>query len=173
MINIKDTVEYKLISNHYGDRVAQRSQVRLMNHIDEGLEVLDCFSASEAARRAFCMHPLLQADEDLKENWYMARMVEPHVLLLTMEYRNIANAYLSDKMDAPYHIPIKLSPLYEVNEMLRADKVQNRKDFITYHKGTHPRSAQLDLYFKQWLEALDISEETYNNLCEDIDASKL
>jgi hypothetical protein len=169
---IQDTVEYKLISNHYGAQVAKRSQVPLINHINEGLIILDAISATERSKRAFCLHPLFQADADLKENWYMARYVEPHVLLLTMEYRNIANAYLSDKMDAPYEIPIRLSPLYEVNEMLRADKVQNRKDFITYHKATHPRSAQLDLYFKQWLDALDISEETYNNLCEDIDASK-
>lgn len=170
---IKDTVEYKLIARHYGDGVARRSQVPLMNHIDEGLIVLDRISATDAAKRAFCLHPLLQADEDLKENAYMCSFVEPHVLLLTMEYRNIANAFLSDKMDAPYDIPIKLSPLFEVNEMLVADKVQNRKDFVTYHKATHDRSGQLDLYFKLWLKALDISEETYNNLCKGIDKSKV
>lgn len=166
---IKDTTEYKLIARHYGNRVARRSQVPLMNHIDEGLIVLDRISATDAAKRAFCLHPLLQADEDLKENWYMCSFVESHILLLTMEYRNIANAFLSDKMDAPYDIPIKLSPLFEVNEMLIADKVQNRKDFVTYHKATHDRSGQLDLYFKLWLEALDINEETYNNLCKAID----
>lgn len=170
---IKSTTEYKLIAKHYGDRVAKRSQVPLINHIDEGLVVLDRISATDNSKKAFCLHPLFQADADLKENWYLAQYVEPHVLLLTMEYRNIANAYLSDKMDAPYDIPIKLSPLFEVNEMLIADKVQNRKDFITYHKATHDRSGQLDLYFKLWLEALDISEATYESMCKGIDESKL
>jgi hypothetical protein len=50
--------------------------------------------------------------------------------------------------------------------------VQNRKDFITYHKATHPRTEQLDMYFKNWLTALDINEATYVSLCAVIDRSK-
>jgi hypothetical protein len=169
---IKDTTEYKLISRHYGARVAKRSQVPLINHINEGLVVLDRISATDDSKKAFCLHPLFQADEDLKENWYMASFIEPHVLLLTMEYRNIANAFLSDKMDDTIIGDIKLSPLFEVNEMLIADKVQNRKDFITYHKATHPRTEQLDMYFKNWLTALDINEATYESMCRAIDRSK-
>jgi hypothetical protein len=170
---IKDAIEYKLISAHYGERVAKRSSVPLMNHINEGLVVLDCINATDYAKRAFCLHPLLQADEDLKAKFYIvANACDPNVIMLAMEYRNIANAFLSDKMDAPYEIPVKLSPLWEVNDMLVADKVQNRKDFITYHKGTHERSGQLDLYFIKWLEALDISESVYEHLCTKIDESK-
>ena len=183
---MNDTVEYKLISKHYGDRVTRRSQVLLMNHIDEGLVVLDRIGSTDDAKRAFCLHPLFQADEDLKENWHMASLVAPHVLLLTMEYRNIANAFLSDKMDDfglqevidAYGIDglsndlVKLSPLSEVNDMLKADKVQNRKDFITYHKDTHDRSCELDDYFKIWLKALDITKETYDSLCLAIDEDK-
>lgn len=171
---IKDTIEYKLISAHYGDQVARRSQVPLMNHINEGIVVLDRIAATDQAKRAFCLHPLLQADVDLKANYPMvASTCDAWVMMLAMEYRNIANAFLSDKMDAPYDIPIKLSPLFEVNEMLVADKVQNRKDFITHHKSTHDRSAQLDLYFRKWMAALDISEETYEKLCLAIDSAKL
>lgn len=184
-MEIKDTTEYKLISRFYGDKVAKRSQVPLINHINEGLVVLNRISATEDSMRAFCLHPLFQADDDLKENWYMASFVEPHVLLLTMEYRNIANAFLSDKMDdidispslselgyAEVATQVRLSPLFEVNEMLIADKVQNRKDFITYHKGTHARSKELDDYFSIWLKALDIPEATYESLCKAIEASK-
>ena len=169
---IKDTTEYKLIARHYGNRVARRSQVPLMNHIDEGLIVLDRISAPDAAKRAFCLHPLLQADEDLKENWYMCSFVESHILLLTMEYRNIANAFLSDKIPFYRDSDIRLSPLYEVNDMLIADKVQNYKDFVTYHSATHARSAELDIYFRKWLYTLDISNKVYQNLCQDIDKSK-
>jgi hypothetical protein len=138
-----------------------------MNHIDEGLVVLKAIGAGEATKRAFCMHPLFQADEDLQENYYMASFVEPHVLLLAMEYRNTANAYLSDKIDTDQ--PLKLSPILEVNEMLVADKVQNHKDFITYHIGTHPRSDALYRYFEKWLKALDINCETFASLCKRID----
>ena len=46
--------------------------------------------------------------------------------------------------------------------MLIADKIQNRKDFQLYHLGTHTRSEQLDQYFKNWLEKLEVSEDFYN-----------
>jgi hypothetical protein len=170
---IKDTVEYKLISRHYGDKVAKRSQVPLMNHINEGLIVLDRISATDQAKRAFCLHPLLQADTDLKENCYLVSFVEPHVILLTMEYRSVANEFLSDKIPAHKEDTIRLSPLFEVNEMLVADKVQNYKDFITYHRDTHTRSKELSEYFLMWLAALDIPAETYNSLCKAIDESKV
>ena len=168
---IKNSLEYKFISRHYGDRVAKRSQVPLINHIDEGLVVLKAIGAVETTKKAFCLHPLFQSDEDLQENYYLASFVEPHVLLLTMEYRNIANAYLSDKIDTDQ--PLKLSPLLEVNEMLIADKVQNYKDFLTYHYGTHARSSELDRYFNKWLDSLSVNHWQYTELCEKIEESKI
>ena len=165
-----NTIEYKLIAKHYGGRVAKRSQVPLINHINEGLIVLNAIGATETTKRAFCMHPLFQADEDLQENFYMASFVEPQVLLLTMEYRSTANAYLSDKIDTDQ--VLKLSPLLEVNEMLIADKVQNMKDFMTYHHGTHTRSNELARYFDKWLTALNIKPYTYRELCRVINSSK-
>jgi hypothetical protein len=170
-MSIKNSVEYKLIAKHYGDRVAKRSQVPLINHINEGLIILKEIGAVETTKKAFCLHPLFQADEDLQENYYMASFVEPHVLLLTMEYRNIANAYLSDKIDTDWQL--KLSPILEVNEMLIADKVQNMKDFMTYHHGTHARSHELIRYFDKWLTALKIGPMEYRSLCRKIDESKV
>ena len=45
--------------------------------------------------------------------------------------------------------------------MLIADKIQNKKDFELYHKGSHPRSMELDHYFNNWLKRLNISEAFY------------
>lgn len=169
---MKETIECKLISEHYSDRVAKRSQVPLINHINEGLAVLDRIGATEYAKQAFCIHPLLQADNDLRDNFNaVAFAVSPAVVMLAMEYRSVANEYLSMKVGTGHKI--RLSPLYEVNDMLVADKVQNYKDFITYHSATHPRSAELDIYFNEWLEALRVPLDSFQRLCNVIDESKL
>lgn len=168
---IKESREYKMILLFYGDRVAKRSQVPLMNHINEGLIVLDRISSSDAAKRAFCVHPMLQADEDLKANKHL--YLEPEVMMLAMEYRSVANEFLSDKIPTYQDRDIRLSPLYDVNDMLVADKVQNYKDFITYHRGTHARSDELDTYFRKWLYTLDITENAYKSLCRAIDESRV
>jgi hypothetical protein len=172
MIDIKKTVEYRLISRHYGDRVAQRSQVPLINHINEGLIVLDNIDATDAAKKAFCIHPMLQHDDDLAENYYICSFVEPQVLLLAMEYRSVANEFLSDKMDLETVPAIRLSPLQEVSQMLVADKVQNYKDFTKYHYGTHPRSEKLNEYFHKWFEVLEVNLTMYKRLYKLIDLSK-
>ena len=80
---------------------------------------------------------------------------------MAIEYRNIANAYLSFK---PSEYDFQLSPLEDVNTMLIADKIQNSKDFEIYHKGTHPRSERLEEYFGQWLKKLGVSEEKYREV---------
>jgi hypothetical protein len=173
-----DSIAYELIQKHYGNQRAKRSGVFLMNHIDEGLYVLEEIGASDAAKRAYCLHPIVQADQDLAANLDMVvewqEHSDPRELVLAMEYRNIANNWLSDKVWiedglAPcvtYDHPPKLSPLKEVNDMLIADKVQNYKDFIIYHKGTHRRSDELNTYFQTWIKALGVDNFQYwfNNL---------
>lgn len=146
--------EMDMISAYYADKRASRSKVPLINHIDEGLAVLNFINASTSSRAAFCLHPMAQADADLTANQkVLYERVSGDVLMLVMEYRSVANAYLSHRSIS--HInEIKLSPLKEVNDMLIADKVQNYKDFIRYHHGTHPRSDALHVYFRNWLERL-------------------
>lgn len=166
------TAEYQLIKNHYGFRRAERSKMPLINHINEGLKILDRLDASEEAKRAFCLHPLVQGDRDLKDNYYKLSNdtnISSAILILSMEYRSVANEFLSAKMDTwSGHTDIRLSPLKCVNDMLIADKVQNRKDFELYHKGTHARSMELTNYFRLWLLQLEINEEKYQNLIRDL-----
>ena len=170
MEQMTHTVEYQLIHRFYGDRVARRSQVPLINHIDEGLVVLSAIGATDAAKRAFCIHPMFQADEDLQEHYYLASSIDSHVLMLAMEYRSVANEFLSDKINTEQKI--RLSPLKEVNQMLVADKVQNYKDFLTYHHCTHERSDELPEYFDRWLKRLEIDGATFLDLCKAIDQRK-
>jgi hypothetical protein len=150
------TPEYRAIADHSGARVAQRSQLPYMNHVDEGLAVLRALGASDAAKRAYCLHPLLQADDDL-----VAALASLDTLgcaasswVLASEYRRIANLTPSTKvLLSAAEIP--LGAVKEVHDMLRADKVQNQKDFLAHH-ASHPRRAELHVYFQRWLERLEV-----------------
>ncbi len=155
--------EYQIIKKYYGTQTNNRSGVKLINHIDEGLLILDKIEASNIAKRAYCLHPIVQSDESLFENYnFDFTKVDSKVLIATIEYRSVANEYLSNKkIDSSSEI--RLSPLKDVNDMLIADKIQNRKDFEAYHKQTHPRSVELDQYFKNWLQKLEVSESFYQD----------
>lgn len=160
--------EHKLISEHYAKRTAKRSRVPLMNHINEGLEILDEFSSPYytpwllgVVKGAFCLHPLIQDPKDFALN-YQRLCDDPKVckssLVLAAEYRLHANAYLCRPGTDGWtqdDIANAVGPLCsEIRAMLIADKRQNQKDFLRYHKRTHPRSEQLTKYFENWLEYL-------------------
>lgn len=164
---MQETREYRAIADHYGDRTAKRSGELLINHIDDGLRILVAIGASERAQRAYCLHPLVQSDDDLATSYpRLAELTDdPQVLALALEYRNIANRTLSTRA-LETAADISLSPLGEVNDMLIADKVQNRADFVKHHLGTHPRSAELDRYFRLWLERLGVDDERYAQLTQ-------
>lgn len=114
--------------------------------------------ASEQAQRAFCLHPIVQSDKDLRQNIIRMDLMPNRTLLMAMEYRSVANAYLSDR-ELKDWTEIRLSPLNGVNEMLIADKVQNYKDFRLYHAVEHPRAKQLELYFNNWFKRLNIDRD--------------
>lgn len=98
---VLQSTEHGLIQDFYGQQRARRSQVPFMNHIHEGLAVMLHTQASPQAMRAFCLHPLVQGDQDLRD--HCARVAQAmesvsdgaFVLGLAMEYRSVANAYLS------------------------------------------------------------------------------
>lgn len=151
----EQTVEYKMMQSIYGDDKAKRSNVFFMNHVDEGLAVLECIGASDVAKRAYTIHPILQSDQDLKSNVNNVSDIDVDVIITAMEYRSVANEYLSTRIISDIS-EIRLSPLKDVNDMLIADKVQNYKDFELYHLSKHIRSNELNEYFINWLVRLDV-----------------
>lgn len=159
---IKATNEYRAIARAYGQNTADRSGIPLIRHIDEGLKLLRRLNADEITARAWCIHPLCQSDENLLT--FNARDFHGQAVMLAMEYRAVANAYLSSSI-----MPkdgIKLSRLPQVNQMLIADKIQNRESFMqTFdHESNRLKSIRLKAYFSEWLEALGISIYNYYQL---------
>lgn len=160
--------EYQAIEFCYEDRKANRSGVYLMNHIDEGLYILYRIKASRWAHLAYIIHPMFQPDKelDLYFNVFNEKL-QARSVLLTMEYRSVANEYLS-KREIKNIEEIRLSPLKEVNDMLIADKIQNYKDFLRYHHGTHERSPELSKYFKNWFERLGVTFPFYEDIQQEL-----
>lgn len=169
---MKDNPHYLAVQEFYGDRCAKRSSVPYINHIDEGIIILRRYEASDAAIDAYCLHPIFQLDEDMKRAFLHGQPLSKYAVTneaigLAVEYRWVANGYLST-MDIKSRCDVVMSPIEAVDDMLIADKVQNRKDFEKYHLGKHPRSKELNDYFMNWMAILGIHEGYYNWLIEPI-----
>jgi len=177
---------YRAVERFYESRQAERSGLFLMNHVDEGVAILRQYGLNNVEDKevlsAFMLHPLVQRDEDLAFNWerlrprpryqhdggyvYHETPQDLEALMLALEYRNIANQFLSPMEHHPgyeNHEKIALSHP-SVSFMLLADKVQNYKDFLAHHKESHHRARFLDRYFKQWFRRLDLSLDDYHAL---------
>lgn len=146
-----NTIAYRIIQKHYGESTAKRSGVKLMNHIDEGIVILKSIGADTITIDAYCLHPILQSDEAFNQNYKMDfKKVSTESLLLAMEYRRVANSYLSkDKIEDFVGFTNN-----KIKQMLLADKIQNEKDFKLYHEATHERSKELREYFDNWINIL-------------------
>jgi len=134
-----------------------------MNHIHEGADLMLRYLniKDDEAIAAYIVHPMLQNDEDLKNNIALVgEYMSKNVLFYALEYRNVTNRHLLGEVGKP----IKLSVIPAVNDMLCADKVQNYKDFRKYHLGTHEKSDQLVEYFEGWLQALNISKPEFEKM---------
>lgn len=157
---------YDTINEFYGTTCAKRSGIPYIAHIMEGLNVLDAIGASDEAKFAYMLHPIFQDDAAVINLKKYAHIADPYVLGLCMEYRSIANQYLSKRQINSVD-DIKLSPLKDVNDMLIADKVQNYKDFLLY-QDNHERRAELDQYFKNWHFKLGINFYDLEKYCFNI-----
>lgn len=161
----KHSEAYKLIQTVYKDKRAERSNVPFIYHIDEGGFILNKLGASETVKDAYYLHPLLQSDEDFNKNKSLPfNDINPETLILAVEYRRVANSYLSN-MDVSDFVGFTNN---EIRLMLLADKIQNYKDFLLYHKGTHFKSGILEEYFLNWFNLLEISLEEVNIFIEEL-----
>lgn len=155
---IHHSLSYKCIQEYYGDKKTKRTGVPLMNHIEEGGAILHQLGASNITKNAYYLHPILQSDEEFVKNKSMDfDGINPESLILAMEYRRVANSYLSH-MHQDEFVGF---PCEEIRQMLIADKVQNYKDFMQYHYGRHERSAELYSYFNNWFDLLEIEYDKY------------
>jgi len=161
-----NSIAYQLIEKFYTDKIAS-SGAPYINHIDEGLVILKSLNCRNTVLDAFCIHPLFQEDQHLKLNYNLAEisLLNQQVIIFAMEYRSVANEYLSNKPILNIS-DIRLSPIKEVNQLLIADKVQNKKNFMKYHSQTHTRSNDLLRYFNNWLKRLGVTNEDYKNFVQ-------
>jgi hypothetical protein len=164
---------YRLIRESYAGKVARRSGVAYLNHVHEGVYVLVRTTGwRERVVGAYCVHPIFQSDR------WLAQVLEGGIdvsglrreeVVLAMEYRRVANAYVSTMRPRGVE-GIALSPVEEVNAMLVADKVQNKKDFMRHvykrvGRGSYERASERYVaYFDSWLERLGVSAEMYRVL---------
>lgn len=158
---MRQTREYQVISEFYGNRVAFRSNVPLINHINEGLVILENIRAPELVKDAFCIHPIVQTKQPIDVSWSESYS-------LACEYSRVANSYLCkpetdhvQTVDDVFKLVGKMSK--ECRDMLLADKLQNRKDFLIHHQD-HPRFDQLNNYFDLWLRFLQSNHFSYHHL---------
>ena len=170
MQNIFDVVEnepfYQIIQKKYQGKVARRSGVSYMNHIKEGVVILDfLYGYDKQVTEAYCLHPLFQSDNSLAEilNEDELPLISQRALVFAMEYRRVANSYtIKNKVREIESIDI--GPLPQVHQMLVADKIQNKKDFMKYMFYKHDRpsyqrvSERTLQYFDSWLARLQIAD---------------
>ena len=168
---------YRLIRETYRDKVAKRSGLPYINHVHEGVFVYArLYGWEERPVAAYCVHPLFQSDRSLNKVMRGEIDISPldhKVVVLAMEYRRVANAYVST-MGVRAPDAIELSPLDEVNRMLVADKVQNKKDFMAHlfdraGRPSYRRASQRYVdYFDSWLARLGVSPEVYEQLAKEL-----
>ena len=94
---MKDSTEYFYISKVYGDNRAKRSGLPLMNHIDEGLDILNILDSSDEAKRAFCIHPIFQSENLIDyRNDYLGMITDEDFIIavLARKYSVLANRFL-------------------------------------------------------------------------------
>lgn len=156
---------FQQISRYYGAAKTRRTRLPLINHIVEGVVLIHQLGGSPGVADAFCWHPLIQSDatyvDALTEiRRYYNLNTNGQVLVNVLGYRDAANRWLRGSVSEDNQP--KQHPLADVNIMLMADKIQNRKDFENNEaQFTAEHVSSLHYYFDSWFSVLGISPEIY------------
>lgn len=174
---------YDAITLFYGDTTAKRSGVKYIDHIDQGLEIIDYCNGTSHAHDAYCLHPIIQSTKafvyELSNQTIISNIecLDPYAVMLAVEYRSTANMYLSYKVNRLTSserrtIKRRLEMIPDLKLCLIADKVQNFKDFLKYHQ-THERACELNQYFRDWIfNILGVEDDICDVLLKLIDKTK-
>ena len=137
--------EYRIISKYYEGKFAQRSGLPYINHIHEGCYLLEAWDD----KLAFMLHPIYQNEDQSNVD---LSGVKKLIKNKAAKYAEVANSYLpKDWKKDPPKIPSSVS------NMLKADKIQNYKDFSNNKDKIDPsRHFELETYFNKWFKALKI-----------------
>lgn len=154
--------ELQIITDYYGNDMAQRSGLPLIKHIHDGLEIIDELGDDPGTEvlGAWCLHPIVQeqVSKGIGEFGYLVDQgCRSECVTLAAEYSVAANSYLctDDKELTAEEIAKQVGILSrEVALMLLADKCQNMRDFYLYHWRTHPKSDRYVAYFDLWIDYL-------------------
>lgn len=155
-------------------RRARRSNIPLMNHIYEGVAILDHLNATDETKKAFIIHPVFQGDGNIQDSLHnhWGTDFDWQVILLAVEYRKAANSYLPNevgyfKEELVRRVKEPVIPVDHVRNMLIADKVQNYKDFLKYQNPISCNNhQQLCFYFNDWMEILGINNHFRQQLSQ-------
>ena len=161
--------EYDLAKTILSSRKTHRTGISHFVHVEEGLIILNNLTDDADTKGAFCLHPLIQKTSDFIDNYICLKDCSPISVALAVEYRWIANQGTRYYLETNPGAKIILSEFLEINHMLIADKIQNRKDFLATFNRNDSEFDALDQYFKNWMEALKISEPEYGIHVELID----
>lgn len=145
--------------------------VPFRDHIDQGTKILSWLGANNDTIVAFTLHGMFQSDSALSTAIAdgLHRKLPAPVLLLVMEYRNKANAWLRTgpnnwRVSEPPTIPLP-----EVRQMLIADKVQNMVNAQLHYQ--HREDYQdIMSYFDAWFKHLSFTDiDTAIKICTSIE----
>jgi hypothetical protein len=169
--------EIRAIKSFYDGKVAKRSGLPYMRHISMGLMLLKTLTNDKDVWRAWAVHPIFQMDDLLSEALKKGLhhiVSNTKVAVLAMEYRLVANNYLTKDLWLWDKKEPKLSKIPEVNLLLVVDKIQNWYDASRYLKTSYQEELMaLDSYFANWRKALGISDQQmreYEEFLESLDA---
>ena len=151
-ILLEDGLEtaYSEIEKYYGDKLAKRSGIPYINHIDEGLGILYLLGASRETKEIFTLHPIYQ--DGFKStnvnNTLMYHFVYYSWLFSRKNYKLESQTY--------EYFEKELDANMDLRNIFIADKIQNYKDFML-NKKKYDDFKSIEQYFLWWFDTLEVS----------------